>query len=116
MRVALPSSIVQILRSPADELDWGKLEQVQEAIESEIQDENIFFDISLSRPNCKRIINLAPSPPTPVSVPQVSLLVMSCFFNQNDMSLSGAWDVQGHLCSLPRLFPLQHPQQCPRQV
>ena len=28
----------------------------------------------------------------------------------------GAWDVQGHLCALPRLLPLQHPQQCPCQV
>merc|ERR1719458_29224 len=29
---------------------------------------------------------------------------------------SGAWDVQGHLCALPRLLPFQHPQQCPCQV
>ena len=39
MRVALPSSIAQILKCPADELAWGKLEQVREAIESEMQDE-----------------------------------------------------------------------------
>ena len=34
---------------------------------------NILFMTSFPsfRPNCKRIINLAPSPPAPVSVPQV---------------------------------------------
>ena len=32
----------------------------------------VFFEsVPLLRPNCKRIINLAPSPPAPVSVPQV---------------------------------------------
>ena len=43
MRVALPSSIAQILRCPADEIEWGKLEHVREAIESEMQDETTMF-------------------------------------------------------------------------
>ena len=43
MRVALPSSIKQILRCPADELDWGRLEQVRVAIDAEIQDETTVF-------------------------------------------------------------------------
>ena len=43
MRVTLPSSIVQILRCPADELDWGKLEQVRVAIAAEMQDETVLF-------------------------------------------------------------------------
>ena len=38
------------------------------------------------------------------------------FPGSTNISFSGAWDVQGHLCALPRLLPFQHPQQCPCQV